>query len=56
MIKKFKNTVPWTYVISDLNGEDIFGMLYEKELEKTNEKELRVAKVIMRKGGNMYVK
>ena len=25
MIKKVKNTVPWTYVISDLKGEEIFG-------------------------------
>ena len=34
VIKKVKNTVPWTYVISDLNGEEIFGMPYEKEWEK----------------------
>ena len=26
MIKKVKNTVPWTYVISDLKGEEIFGI------------------------------
>ena len=25
-IKKIKNTVPWTYVIGDLNGEEITGM------------------------------
>ena len=24
----FKNTVPWTYVISDLNGEEIVGTFY----------------------------
>ena len=35
VIKKVKNTVPWTYVISDLNGEHIFGTLYKKELQKT---------------------
>ena len=29
-------TVPWTYVISDLNGEEIVGSFYEKELQKTN--------------------
>ena len=34
-IKKVKNTVPWTYVISDLNREEIE---YEKELQKTNQK------------------
>ena len=36
--KKVKNTVPWTYVIGDLNGEESFGTLYEKELQKTNQK------------------
>ena len=30
VIKKIKNTVPWTYVISDLNGEKIIGTFYEK--------------------------
>ena len=29
VIKKVKNTVPWTYAISDLNGEEIFGKFYE---------------------------
>ena len=29
-------TVPWTYVISDLNGEEIVGSFYQKELQKTN--------------------
>ena len=32
IIKKIKNPVPWTYVISDLNGEEIVGSFYEKEL------------------------
>ena len=32
VIKKIKNTVPWTYVIDDLNGEEISGTFYEKEL------------------------
>ena len=32
--KKVKNTVPWTYVISDPNREEIVGTLYEKELKK----------------------
>ena len=34
VIKKVKNTVPWTFAISDLNGEEIFGKFYEKELTK----------------------
>ena len=40
VIKKVKNTVPWTYVINDLNGEEIIGKFYEKELQKTDQKEL----------------
>ena len=30
VIKKVKNTVPWTYFINDLNGEEIIGTFYEK--------------------------
>ena len=37
-IKKVKNTVPWTYVISDLKGKEIVGTFYENELEKANQK------------------
>ena len=49
MIKKVKNTLPWTYVINDLNGEEIVGTFYEKELQKTNQHEFRVEKVIKKK-------
>ena len=55
-IKKVKNTVPWNYVIDDLNGEEIMGTFYEKELQKTNQEEFRIEKVIKRKGDKMYVK
>ena len=34
VIKKLKNTAPWTYVINDLNGVEITGTFYEKELQK----------------------
>ena len=34
VIKKVKNTVPWTYIISDLKGEEIVGAFYERELQK----------------------
>ena len=51
--KKVKNTVPWTYVI---NGEEITGTFYEKELQKTNQEEFRIEKVIRRKGDKLYVK
>ena len=55
VIKKVKNTVPWTYV-NDLNGEEISGISYEKELQKTNQEEFRTEKVIKRKGDKIYVK
>ena len=56
VIKEIKNTVPWTYVISDLNDEEIIGTFYEKKLEKTNQEEFRTEKVIKRKGDKIYVK
>ena len=39
IISKIQNTVPWTYVISDLNVEPIAGSSYEKGLQKTNQNE-----------------
>ena len=56
VIKKVKNTVPWTYIINDLNGEEITGSFYEKESQKTNQKEFRIEKVIKRKDDEFYVK
>ena len=57
MIKKYKNTVPWTYVISDPNGKEIVRTFYEKELQKTNKKEFRISrKVIKRIGDELYDK
>ena len=56
IIKKVKITVPWTYVINDLNDEEIIGTFYEKELQKTSQEEFRIEKVIRRKGDKLYVK
>ena len=56
MIKKVKNAAPQTYVINDLNVEEIVGTFYEKELQKTNQKEFRIEKVIKKKGDKLYVK
>ena len=55
-IKKFKSTIPWAYVINDLNGKEIIGTFYEKELQKTNQQGFRIEKVIKRKGNKLYVK
>ena len=55
VVSKIKNTVPWTYSINDLNGEEIIGRFQEKELQKTNQQEFRIKKVIRRKD-KLYVK
>ena len=39
-----------------VNGEEIVRTYYEKELQKTNQKEFRVEKLIKRKGEELYVK
>ena len=49
VIKKIKNTVPWTYVINDLNGEEIIGTFYENELQSTNQQEFMIEKVIKKR-------
>ena len=41
-IKKVKNTVLWTYVISDCNREEINGTFYRKRLQKTKQKYLEL--------------
>ena len=56
VINKIKNTVPWTYAISDLNGEEITGSFYEKELQKTSQEKFRIEKLLKRKGDKLYVK
>ena len=56
VIKEIKNTVPWAYVVNDLNGEEIIGTFYEKELQKINQQECRIEKVIKNKGNKLYIK
>ena len=56
MIKKVKNTVPETYIISDLKGKEIIETFYEKDLQKTNQKEFTIENVIKRKGDRLSVK
>ena len=38
MTQELKNTVPWTYVFNDLNGEEIIGTFYEKNPAKNKPK------------------
>ena len=56
IVSKIKNTVPWTYVMSDMNDEEIIGTFYEKELQKTNQEKFKIDKIIKRKGDKLYVK
>ena len=55
VVSRNKNTVPWTYVVSDLNGEEIIGSFYEKELQKTSQEKFRIEKVLKRKGDKLIV-
>ena len=55
-IKNVKNSVLWTYVIEDLNVEEIIRTLFQKELQKTNSTELRIEKVIRKKSDKSHVK
>ena len=43
-------------MINDLNGEEIMGSFYEKELQKTDQKEFSIKKVIKKKGDKLFVK
>ena len=56
VIKEVKDTVPWTCVINDLNGEKIIGTFYEKEQQKTNQEKFRIEKVITKKDDKLYIK
>ena len=55
IVSKTNNTVPWTNVISDMNGEDITRSFYEKELQSTDQQIFRIEKIIKRKGNKLYV-
>ena len=44
VIKKVKNTVLWTYLISDLKGEEIVGTFLQKTIEKKIKKKVELKK------------
>ena len=56
IIENIKNAVPWTYVINDLNGEEVISTFYENELQKADQKEFRIEKALKKKGDKLYVK
>ena len=43
-------------MLHDLNGEEIVGTLYQKELQKINQRKSRIEKVIKRKVNKLSVK
>ena len=56
VVSKIKNTVPWIYVVSDFNGEEITESFFGKELQKTSQEKFSIEKVLKRKGDKLYVK
>ena len=56
VVNRIKNPVPWTYVVSYLNGEEITERFYEKELQKPSQQKFRIEKVLKRKGDKLHVK
>ena len=50
VIKKVKNIASWTYIISDLNGEEIAWKFYEKNFKR------QIGKSKKKKGDKLYVK
>ena len=56
VVSKTENTVPWTYVVSDFNGELITGIFYVTELQKTSLEKFKIEKLLKRKGDKLYVK
>ena len=56
VFNKVRNTVPWIYLINDLNGKEIMGSFYEKELQKTDQKKFRIEEVIKKKGDKLFIK
>ena len=55
LIKKVKNTVPWSFVISDLNIEELLKYFTKKIAKKTSQKELKVGEVIKKNSDKLHV-
>ena len=56
LLKKVKNNVPLSYTTEDLNREELGRRFYGKELQKANQTEFIIEKVITRKGNKLHVK
>ena len=59
VIKKVKYTVPCTYLIEDLNGEEtkkLLELFTKQELQKINQRKSKIEKIIKRKINKLYGK
>ena len=54
VLKKFEQTMPWTYFIADFNGEDIVGTFYKRELGKVEQKNLEQINQIKEKATKIF--
>ena len=54
VLKKFEQTMPWTYFIADFNGEDIAGTFYKRELGKVEQKNLEQINQIKEKAMKIF--
>ena len=48
--------MPWTYLIEDLNEEEIIGTFYEKDLQKNKQTAFKIEKTLKKEGNKLYVK
>ena len=56
VIKEAKETVPYTYVIKDLQGDTSKETFYEQKLQKTKQEVFCIEKVLRRKGDKLFIK
>ena len=49
-------TIPVIYKVTDYNGEEIQGSLYEQELQKMKQDIFRIDKIIKQQGSTSFVK
>ena len=54
VLKKFEQTMPWTYFIADFNGEDIVGTFYKRDLGKVEQKNLEQINQIKEKAMKIF--
>ena len=56
IVSKYKNTVPWTYVIIDLKWWTNYWKFLQKRTAKTSQEKFRIEKVIKKESDKWHVK